>query len=182
MKSKLLAAVLFLATVGVHAQPRVDGELMIGPSLATIGGGESIERFGGVAVGAGANVHLMEFGFGFLAVTAMPNFTLGATDNEGIDFQRLQIPLGLMLTVGDDVYAGAGSIGGGVTIGYGLTVGPFTDSHADLRPFINFDVSFGIFERGALKLRYSTVLGDYQFTDRGNVNYHSLFLVGSTSW
>ncbi len=182
MKSKLLAAVLFLTTVGVHAQPRVDGELMIGPSLATIGGGETIERFGGVAFGAAANMHIMDYGIGYLGISILPNATLGATDNAGVDFQRVQIPIGVMLTVGDDIHDGPGSIGGGVTLGYGLTVGSFTDTHADIRPFVNFDLSVGIFERGALKLRYSTVLGTYEYLDRGNVNYHALFLVGSTTW
>ncbi|RPI68202.1 MAG: hypothetical protein EHM43_05595 [Ignavibacteriae bacterium] len=182
MKSNLLVAVLFLISIRLQAQPRVDGELMIGPSLATIGGGETIERFGGVAVGASANVHLMEYGLGFLAFTLMPNLTFGASDNASVDLQRFQIPIGLTLTIGDDVYDGAASIGGGVTMGYGFTIGSFTDANPDLRPFVNFDVSFGIFERGALKLRYSTVFGEYQFVDRGNVNYHALFLVGSTSW
>lgn len=156
---------------------------MLGPSLASVATDSTPRIYGGIGIGLSFNAHLLHYGFGSLGVTIPPVLVVGQrADASGVDFQRFHIPLGVMLTVGDDGgYGGSGVVSGAITYGWGITLGAFAKEGIDSRPFLQFDVSVGIFERGALKLRYRNVLGTYLYQG-AQVGYHGLYVVGSSAW
>lgn len=55
--SKILL-VLFCFSVHAQHEPRLEGEVFLGPTLATIGGGDAIDRYPGLGIGASLNLHL----------------------------------------------------------------------------------------------------------------------------
>jgi hypothetical protein len=183
MVTKLVVASVI--AVPLHAQwvDHVAGEVAFGPALATVGGGEDIERYPGFSLGICFNFHLLQYGVGTLGLTIPIMSTIGTRPGKtGADFQRVHIPIGVLLSVGDaSGFEGAGSIGGSIACGYGAMLGAFTEGTVDVRPFISLDISIGVFKRGALKLRYSTVVGNYTYLGSA-VNYHGLYLIGSSAW
>ncbi len=182
MIGKLTAILIFFGATNASAQLRIEGELYVGPILTSRDAGDSVEVYAGVSVGSAANFTLLSYGVGEICAIVAPTLSLGQNLNRELDLQRFHLPVGVMLTLGDNVRDQYGAINGAVTFGYGVNFGPFADNGMDARPFVNFDLSFGIFERGALKLRYSTVLGRYEDSSGSNVGFHSIMLVGSTDW
>lgn len=156
---------------------------MLGPSLASVSTDTVPEVYAGIGFGLAFNAHLLHYGVGSLGLTIPPVLVLGQrADASGFDFQSFHIPLGVMLTVGDaGSRGGPGIVSGAITYGWGIILGAFAPDGFDSRPFLQFDVSVGIFERGALKLRYRNVLGEYLFQG-AQVGYHGLYVVGSSSW
>lgn len=181
MKSKLLVVVYLISIGSALAQPIIDGEVAIGPSMVSVDGDAGLEHYGGLILGVSANLHLLDGSAGTVSLIVPLTLTIGQKrDDKGLDVQRFHVPIGIMLCTGENLDK-PGGLGGGVTIGYGATFGDFTDV-VDFRPFANFDLSFGIFSRGMLKLRYFVVLGDYLNSENQSVNYHAILLVGSTTW
>ena len=161
----------------------LEGEIMLGPSLASVAADSVPDTYAGFGVGMSFNIHVLHYRFGSIGFTIPPVLVIGQrADASGFDFQRFHIPIGVMLTAGDaGGYGGSGVVGGAITVGYGATIGAFTKERIDARPFLQFDVSIGIFERGALKLRYRNVFGEYLF-EGAPVSYHGLYVVGSSAW
>ncbi|MBI2793610.1 MAG: hypothetical protein HYX66_03040 [Ignavibacteria bacterium] len=168
----------------IQAQTVVDGEVFLGPTVTSVGSGPTLESYGGIAFGISVNAHILRFGAGSLGISVPPLLALGPTpDDRSVNFQRLSIPIGMILRIGDNGgRAKRYAVAGAITLGYGATFGAFVRDYIDLRPFFNIDIAAGIFEHGSLKLRYSNVFGKY-FLDHVNpVAYHGLFIVGSTEW
>lgn len=182
MNGKLIALLFLISAVSAAAQLRVEGEISIGPTMTSRDAGDSVEIYGGLIFGSAANLTLLSYGIGEIRATVTPTLSLGPDINREMNLQRFHLPIGVMLTVGDNVRDQYGAINGAVTIGYGMNFGAFADNGTDARAFVNFDLCFGIFERGALKVRYATVLGRYEDRSGANLGFHSLMLVGSTEW
>ena len=169
--------------LSAQSETRVEGEIVFGPTLTTLGGGESIERFGGIAMGVAANFHFLQYGIGSLGITIPPLIVFGSVPGRSaIDLQRFHLPIGILFSFGDAAGHGErGAIGGSITLGYGATFGAFSSESIDTRPFMSFDISLGLFERGMLKVRYSSVMGSYLHMG-AEVGYHGLYIIGSTVW
>lgn len=168
----------------LQAQTTVDGEVVLGPTATSVGSGSALKSYAGFALGISMNAHIVRFGAGWLGISVPPLIALGATaEDRSLNFQRLSIPIGIMLSIGDNGgRTGPNGVTGAVTIGYGATFGAFVRDNIDLRPFFNVDIAAGIFERGALKIRYSNTFGKYLLDNSKPVAYHGLFIVGSTEW
>jgi hypothetical protein len=183
MGLKILLVLLSPMYLTAQDETRVEGEIVVGPTLTTVGGGDDIDRYGGLGIGVTANFHFLQYGIGSIGITIPPMLVFGSrADAPGFDFQRLHLPIGVLFSFGDASGRGeVGSIGGAIVLGYGAMFGAFSTDSVDTRGFMSFDISLGLFERGMLKIRYSTVIGSYDF--RGaNVGYHGLFVIGSTAW
>ncbi len=156
---------------------------MLGPTLASVSNADQPDTYPGIGIGMSFNAHLLHYGVGSLGLTIPPVLVIGKrADASGFDFQRFHLPIGVMLTVGDaGGYSGSGLVSGAIAVGWGVTVGAFAKDGIDSRPWLQFDVAVGIFERGALKLRYRNVFGEYLFQG-SPVSYHGLYLVGSSAW
>lgn len=180
----LVALFTIVFSLHIQAQTVVDGEVFLGPTVTSVGSGQTLESYGGIAFGISVNAHILRFSAGSLGISVPPLLALGPTpDDRSLNFQRLSIPIGVILRIGDNGgrskrHAATGSI----TVGYGATVGAFVREYIDLRPFFTVDIAAGIFEHGALKLRYSNVFGKYLLDQLNPVAYHGLFIVGSTEW
>jgi len=183
--AKIAVLLMAISTATVQAQliEHFEGEVMFGPNVTSWATAETPQVFPGLAVGLSFNAHLLHYGVGSLGITIPPLLSIGSRpDADGLDLQHVHIPLGLMLTVGDaGGYSGSGLVGGSFTVGYGITLGALAKEDVDARPFLQMDISIGIFERGALKLRYRNVMGEYLYQG-SPVTYHGLYLVGSSAW
>jgi len=175
--------VLSIAPLQAQLVTRTAGEIAFGPAVATLGNGSTIEHYPGFAIGTCFNFYLLKYGVGTLGLTTPIMAVIGSRPEQpGADFQRVHIPLGILLAVGDaSGFEGSGSVGGSLSFGYGATFGAFTENVIDTRPWLSMDISIGIFKRGALKIRYSGVLGTYEYRGKP-VNYHGIYLVGSSAW
>jgi hypothetical protein len=78
--------------------------------------------------------------------------------------------------------AGTPGLGGSVLVGAALAFGTFNRNATDLRPFVGFDLTMGLLEDSAIKLRYASVLGDFQPRRGEFVSYHGVYVVGTTRW
>ncbi len=178
--------VLFMIVFCCHiqAQTDVDGEVFLGPTVTSVGSGPTLESYEGIALGISMNTHIIRFGAGSLGISIPPLIALGPTpDHNWFDFQRFSIPIGVILSIGDNGgRVKKHAVTGAITVGYGATVGAFVRDYIDFRPFFNIDIAAGIFEHGAIKLRYSNVFGKYLLDKVSPVAYHGLFVVGSTEW
>ena len=176
------------ALVAQDAQPFesfTEGEIVIGPSFSSVGSGEAAVSYWGLTLGGSFNAHLLDVGIGTLGVAFPFTLTFGErSDADGIDYQKFQMPAGLMLSIGDrEALYTKGTVAAMITMGMCATIGAFSNPNkADIRPFINFDLAAGVFERGMLKIRYSTSLGSYQLADGREVSHHGIYFVGSTLW
>jgi len=188
--SKLFAVCCLLFATPASASdfvPFVEGEFVIGGALTAVTAAttdKTVSNYGGLALGASCNAHVLSTGIGTVAIAIPTVLVFGSrADAPGIDYQRFHIPLGVMLTIGSlDGKVERGDVAAGITAGYGVMVGAFSTNGADLRPFVNIDLAFGIFERGALKIRYSTTLLTYNQKDGSSVSYNGIYAVASTLW
>lgn len=168
----------------IQSQTTVDGEVVVGPTATSVGSGSALKSYAGFALGISMNAHIVQFGAGWLGISFPPLLAIGETEeHRSMEIQRLSIPIGLMLSIGDNGgQSGHNGVTGSITIGYGATLGAFVRDNIDLRPFFSVDIAAGIFERGALKIRYSNTFGKYLLDNSKPVAYHGLFVVGSTEW
>ena len=172
---------LALVTQQVCASAVFDSEpeLFVGPAFTSIG--KNIEI--GVGFGGGLNISLIPFAGGDLEVrgSVMPVF--GSDSVNGLIISQIHVPITFALVFLErpaDLH-GQG-LGGAIGLGMMLTAGRYATSSLDLRPCFTMEMTFGVFERGALKLRYSAVVGQQSHSDGRQVSYQSLMIIGSTTW
>ena len=131
MNGKLIALLCLIGTSTATAQLRVEGEVSAGPTIASRDAGDSVLVYPGLCIGSAANLTLLSYGVGEIRATITPSMSLGQNTDREMDLQRFHLPIGVMLTVGDNVRDQYGAINGAVTIGYGLNFGTFADNGMD---------------------------------------------------
>ncbi len=154
-------------------------ELLMGP----VGTSVADVVHGGFGIGAGLSWHPLRFSGGYLEtrVALMPVF--GNSPDSPIDVTQIQLPLTIALAWQEKPTAMSGAgIGGSIGIGLQTTVGRYTEKGADFQPVVAIDLTFGVFERGALKFRYSATIGNVTAADGSRVSYQSVMIIGSTAW
>lgn len=161
------------------AAVELEPEIFFGPAFTSIGSTVEV----GVGFGGGLNMPVIPFAGGTIEARLSLMPVMGSDSVQGLIVSQFHIPLTVALVFLEAPADGHGlGIGGSVGLGMMATAGRYTAATVDLRPCFTIDLTFGIFERGALKLRYTTVLGEHQSEDGRPVSYQSLMVIGSTSW
>ncbi|NQW30266.1 MAG: hypothetical protein HQ472_07130 [Ignavibacteria bacterium] len=194
-----VAGLIVASTVPAHAQSSsavpshtrnakkpesaTEGEVKFGATLFAVTTNRETKSYPGFGFGAGANFPLTASDIGMLYASFSCNIGLGAKPAAtSFDLQSMQIPLGVMFKIGENIADGRRFIGGAIGAGACLSFGPFDDNGVDFRPYISADIILALFERGALKIRYFTLLGNYVGKNQGIVTQHALYLIASTEW
>ncbi len=160
-----------------------EGEVKIGATLTAVTESGSTRTYTGFGFGLGANLPFAITDIGILYATFSCNISLGSKPaNSSFDLQTLQVPLGLMLKIGEDVHGGRRFIGGAIGGGMSFNFGPFDGGGVTLNPYISADVILAIFDRGSLKVRYLTMLGNSQSVGATVTATHTIHLIASTEW
>lgn len=174
-----LILAFLLVQVCVVAAVEIEPEIFFGPAFTSIDKTVQV----GVGFGGGLNIPLLPFAGGKIEArwSLMP--VMGSDSVQGLIVSQVHIPLTIALVFLEQPADGHGmGIGGSIGLGMMGTAGRYTASSLDVRPCFTIDLTFGIFERGALKFRYSTVVGEHLSGDGRPVSYQSLMIIGSTSW
>lgn len=160
-----------------------EGEVKVGATLTALTEGGSTKTYPGFGFGLGANLPFAMTDIGVLYVAFSCNISLGSKPaNTSFDLQTLQIPLGLMFKIGEEVQGGRRFIGGAIGGGMSFNFGPFDGGGVTIKPYISADVILAIFHRGSLKVRYLTMLGNSQSVSATAISTHSIHLIASTEW
>ncbi len=157
----------------------IESEIHLGPATATVADTVNV----GLGIGGGLNIPVHTFSAGAVEVRGAVMPVFGSAGNQGLDITQMHIPLGVAIAFLERPASGQGmGLGGGVGVGMMTTVGRWASSGVTVGPYITMDLVFGVFERGALKLRYTAVLREASSDAGSVVRYQSLVVIGSTSW
>jgi hypothetical protein len=160
-----------------------EGEVMLGATLNSVTKGADVKAYGGFGFGLGANLPVALTDIGRLYGSIACAISIGSKpQNTSFDLQTLQIPLGAMFKIGEDVEGGKRFIGGAIGSGVSLSLGPFISDGVSVRPYVLADAILALFTRGSLKIRYYSVIGSHIGDDSSKVTTHSLYLIASTEW
>lgn len=182
MAYALVLCALLLAAMSARAQ-RSEGELIVGPMLTSIGTPNGTTTHLGIGIGAAMVWRLNQADVGSARVMLQPLMVIGKRpDGPSIDVQRIQLPLILVFGFDDMRADGVPALGASILAGAALSIGAFNRDAMDLRPFVGFDLTMGLLERSAIKLRYATVIGDFHPMRGESVSYHGVYVVGTTRW
>jgi hypothetical protein len=154
-------------------------EIFVGVATTTLG--STVEP--GVGVGGGLGRSILTFHGGSIdaRLSVMPVFV--STQDQGLDVARLDIPLSVAISFLERPTAMAGmGLGGSIGFGMMTIVGRDLASGSSFMPCATIDLTFGVFKRGALKVRYTAVFGDATSTSGEPLRYQSLVVIGSTAW
>lgn len=171
--------VLLSASIQSQAQIKVETELFLGPAFTSIDGAVRV----GLGVGGGCALQLASFAGGSILArgSIMPVFAIDSVD--GLIIEHLHIPLTVALSFQEPRQDGH-PYGLGGSIGLGMLAVPsrITLPRVSLQPCATFDLTFGVFDRGALTFRYIAGLGAYLLPDGRSVGFQSFTFIGSTNW
>jgi|GEM_PF-1561012 len=175
----LASCALILCCSTVAAQQIVESELILGPAFTSV---DKTLRVG-IGAGAGMSVRVASIAGGSVLarVSVMPVFAIDSVD--GLIISHAQIPLTVALSFQEPRSDGH-PFGLGGSIGLGMIAIPsrITSPNVPFLPCVTFDLTFGVFERGALTMRYTTAFGGYQIADGRMVSFQSFVFIGSTQW
>jgi len=161
----------------------VEGEVFVGAEVSNEKNDTSSTSRGSFALGGGLLVGLTGTASVDLKLHAFPMFCFGSSKEGALDITQFHLPLGLLLQFGEkDGTPETVTIGGGVGGGYMFTAGMLATKDTDLRPYLEVEVMLRLFKRGLFKLRYNTVFGPYTDALGSSVTYHTICIIGSTSW
>ncbi|CAN5540219.1 hypothetical protein BH10BAC6_BH10BAC6_08950 [soil metagenome] len=180
----LIAAltVLCVSFVPLRAQV-VEGEVFIGGEVSHEKNDSTSTSRGSFTLGGGVSWPLIGSDAVDLNVHTFPMFCFGTNKAGSFDITQFHLPLGVLLRFGE--YGGEPrgmTIGGGVGAGVAYTAGMLATKNTDLRPYLEVEIMLRFFKRGLFKLRYSTIFGTYTDALGSAISYHSLCVIGSTSW
>lgn len=178
-----LVLLLFIASA-IHATAqRTEGELILGPMITSVQTSSATTTHVGMGIGASLVWRLNQVDVGSARLMLQPLMVLGKRpDGPSVDVQRVQLPLALVLGFDDMRADGVPALGASILAGAALSFGAFNRDATDLRPFVGFDLTMGLFEKSAVKLRYATVIGAFHPRPSETVSYHGLYVVGTTRW
>lgn len=169
-----MVGIVTVHTRAVDVQP----ELFVGPSFTSIGG----TVYSGLGIGGGGSYTIFPSSLGPLEIrlAAMPVF--GADLEKTFTLTQFHVPVTLALSL-IELPRHRHGLGIGSAIGFGLTttLGQLHD-RAAVQPSAMIEVTLGMFQRGALTMRYHTTIADIASNARGPVGYNSLVLIASTAW
>lgn len=178
-KIGLLATIIALWSQPVSARLGAEPEIFFGPAFTSLANDVEV----GFGFGGGLTIDVLPFAGGSIQFGGglMPVFAVDSA--EGFTMTQAHIPLTVAIAFLERPQD-EDRIGLGGSIGFGVmnTLGRYSPSSVDVRPCFTIDLTFGIFERGALKFRYTAVVGDKVSTDGRPLSYQSLVVVGSTTW
>lgn len=182
MAHALTLCALLLAGMTAQAQ-RTEGELIVGPMITSVQTPTETTTYVGMGLGASIVWRLHTTDVGSVRMLLQPLVVVGKRpDGSAFDVQRAQLPLIFCIGFDDMRPNGTPGLGGSVLVGAALAFGTFNRNATDLRPFVGFDLTMGLLEDSAIKLRYATVLGDFQPRRGEFVSYHGVYVVGTTRW
>lgn len=178
-KIGLITVIIMLCCQHVRATPESEPEIFFGPAFTSLDSDVEI----GFGFGGGLNIGLLPFAGGMIELrgSLMPVFAVDSA--VGFTMTQAHIPLTVAIAFLERSEH-EDRLGLGGSIGFGLmsTLGKHSPSAIDVRPCFTIDLTFGIFERGALKFRYTTVVGNKESTDGRSLSYQTVTIIGSTSW
>lgn len=160
-----------------------EGEISVGLETSLVKTDTSSRTYSAVAVGGGVVWKVLGTHSLDVDVHLFPTVCFGNNVNDGFDITQFHLPLGLLLRYGEYVpRSDRMTIGGAVGMGYQYTASMLATGATDMRPYLEVEIMLGVFKRGMFKCRYTTVLTSYIDAAGGAVSYHSVNLIGSTSW
>lgn len=178
-KIGLIVAIIVLLCQPTFARLDTEPEIFFGPAFTSLD--KDVEV--GFGFGGGLKIDMLPFAGGTIQFCGglMPVFAVDTAD--GFTMTQAHIPLTVVIAFLERP-RDEDRIGLGGSIGFGImnTLGRYSPSAVDVRPCFTMDLTFGIFERGALMFRYTAVVGDKTSTDGRSLSYQSLLVVGSTTW
>lgn len=178
-KIGLIVAIIVLLCQPTLARHDAEPEIFFGPAFTSLD--KDVEV--GFGFGGGLKVGILPFAGGTIQFCGglMPVFAVDSAD--GFTMTQAHIPLTVTIAFLERPQD-EDRIGLGGSIGFGImnTLGRYSPSAVDVRPCFTMDLTFGIFERGALMFRYTAVVGDKTSNDGRSLSYQSLLVVGSTTW
>lgn len=182
--STVIAAlfVVILPSVVARAQS-VEGEVFVGAEASLEKNDSSSTSRGSFALGGGLSWTIAATSSVDLNVHTFPMFCFGTNKEESFDITQFHLPIGLLLRFGE--YGGDArgmTIGGGVGAGAAYSAGMLATKNTDLRPYIEVEIMLRLFKRGLFKLRYNTIMGSYTDALGSSISYHTLCIIGSTTW
>lgn len=171
-----------LSFVVARAQS-VEGEVFVGAEASLEKNDSSSTSRGSFALGGGLSWAIASSASVDLNVHTFPMFCFGTNKEGSFDITQFHLPMGLLLRFGEyDGDPRGMTIGGGVGAGYAFSAGMLATKNTDLRPYIEVEVMLRLFKRGLFKLRYNSIIGPYTDALGSSISYHTLCIIGSTSW
>jgi hypothetical protein len=166
----------------LHAQVS-EGEISVGVETSMVRSDTATRTYAALALGGGITWSIVGTPTLDIAAHTFPTWCFATNLNGDFDITQFHVPVGALVRFGElEAQTQRVTIGGGVGMGYQYTAGMLATGKPDLRPYFEVQIMLGLFKRGMLKVRYSTVMTAYADQAGSAVSYHALNVIGSTTW